>query len=451
MTHHPLFRRPNARLSAGAALALALLVSACGDSKSGSTSDTTAAGDTPTSAGATGSFKVNDASCPADAKQALAAGAPIKLGVTLPQTGIAAAFGALGPGMKTAFDKANAAGGIDGHKIELVVKDDGYEAARSVANTTQLIQQEKVMATVLDVGTPNVAGTRKLHEDACVPQLWVGTGFPAWGDPKAHQFTTIGIPAYTTEAKIWAEYIAKAKPGAKVAQLVLNNDFGKVLQKTFEAAAKDKGLTVVETKLHEATAPTIDNEVTAILAAQPDYVLGETTGAACPKLMGGLAKGGYKGQTIISLTCASVSSFFKPVDPAGNGVLVLGAQKDPSDPQYANDEGIKQYKADVGQYGGGANPNDGSVLTGYNVGTVVVQNLKDAAAAGGISRISLMNAAWNTKVKTPGSLGGTYEVNGSKDAYPVETLEFLKYDASKGSQVATGDKFDQEGKTGLFS
>ena len=74
-----------------------------------------------------------------------------------------------------------------------------------------------------------------------------------------------------------------------------------------------------------------------------------------------------------------MSSFFKPVDPAGNGVLVLGAQKDPSDPQYADDDGIKDYKADVAKYGGGANPNDGSVLTGYNIGTVVVQNLKDAA------------------------------------------------------------------------
>ena len=69
-------------------------------------------------------------------------------------------------------------------------------------------------------------------------------------------------------------------------------------------------------------------------------MLGETSGVFCPKLMAGLAAGGYKGITIISATCASVASFFKPVDPAGDGVYVLGQQKDPSDPQYANDQAM---------------------------------------------------------------------------------------------------------------
>ena len=138
---------------------------------------------------------------------------------------------------------------------------------------------------------------------------------------------------------MWGDFIAKQKPGAKVAQLTFNNDFGKSYSTTFEKVAAEKGLTIVETQLHEGTATTIDNEVTAILAANPDVVLGETSGAFCPKLMAGLAAGGYKGITIISATCASVASFFKPVDPAGDGVYVLGQQKDPSDPQYAERRG----------------------------------------------------------------------------------------------------------------
>lgn len=442
MTH-----RSRARTGAFA-LAIALVATGCGSSKSSSGGPTTTAA-VPGTGG--GGFAVKDGACPADAKTVLAAGAPIKLGVTLPKTGALAAFGVLGDGMKVFFDKVNAEkGGVDGHKIELIVKDDGYEPPRSVTNTQELIEQQKVLGTVLDVGSPNVAGTRAAHETSCTPQLWVGTGLPNWGDPANHQWTTGGITAYNTEAKVWAELIAKEKPGAKVAQLVFNNDFGKSYQKTFEAAAKAKGLTIVETRLHEATAPAINNEVTALIAATPDYVIGETTGAFCPKLMAGLAQGGYKGKTIISATCASVKSFFAPVDPAGNGVLIVGAQKDPSDKQYDADPAMVTYKADVAKYGGGANPADGSVLTGYNIAALTVANLAQAAKAGGISRVSLMNAAWNTNTTLPLALGGKTIIDGNKDAYAAEYLAILKYDATLKSQVLTTDVFDVEGKTGLF-
>ena len=448
--------RARAKL-ATAALSLALVAAACGDSKSETTSSTTGApGATAGGSGTTtagGPFRVNDASCPPAAKAPLAAGAPIKIGVSLPQSGALAAFGALGPGMKTYFEKVNAdKAGVAGHKIELVVKDDGYDPGRTVANTTQLIEEDKIFASSLYVGTPNVQRSRKAFEDSCTPQLFVGTGAPEWGDPTTHQWTVGGILAYNTEANIWADYISQKKPGAKVAQLVFNNDFGKSYQRTFEKAAKDKGLNIVETKLHEGTAPNIDNETAAILAAQPDYVLGETTGAFCPRLMGGLAKGGYKGKTIMSSTCAAVQSFFKPIDPAGNGVLLIAAQKDPSDPQYANDPAIVTYKADIAKHGGGANANDGSILTGYNIAALLVDSLEKAAALpGGLTRVNLMNAAWNADFTLPLAISGKAKMDGKTDAYIVETVEFTAYDAAKGSQVPTGDKFDSEAKTGTFA
>ena len=96
--------------------------------------------------------------------------------------------------------------------------------------------------------------------------------------------------------------------------------------------AADKGFTIVDSELHEGTDTSIDNQITKILASNPDVVLGETTGAFCPKLMAGLAAGGYKGITIISYTCASVASFFKPVDPAGNGVYLLLPAEGPERP-----------------------------------------------------------------------------------------------------------------------
>jgi ABC-type branched-subunit amino acid transport system substrate-binding protein len=326
-------------------LVLALVAGACGDSnsdddKKGGTTNTTSAGG--------GAFSVPTTSCPADATTALAAGAPIKLGISLPQSGALAAFDAVRQGLKVGFDKVNAAGGVDGHQIELIAKDDAYEPARSVVNVTELIDKDKVFATVGEIGTPNVAGSRAKHESSCTPQLNVNTGFPAWGDPANHPWTTGGILAYNTEAIIWADHIADEKAGAKVALLIFNNDFGKAYQKTFTEQATKKGLKIVATQLHEGTAPNIDNEVAAILAAQPDYVLGGTTSGFCSKLMAGLAKGNYKGKTMISSTCASTAAFFKPVDPAGEGVMVLTSIDDVSDPSLADNADVKEYKTDVG-------------------------------------------------------------------------------------------------------
>ncbi len=250
---------------------------------------------------------------------------------------------------------------------------------------------------------------------------------------------------------MWGEFIAKQKPGAKIAELTFDNDFGKVYSTTMKQVAADKGFTIVDSELHEGTDTSIDNQITKILASNPDVVIGETTGAFCPKLMAGLAAGGYKGITIISYTCASVASFFKPVDPAGNGVYLLLQQKDPSDPQFANDPAVTAYKADVAKYGAGADPNNGQILTGYDVGLQVIDTLTRAAGMdGGLTHENVMNAAWSTNFTLPLLLGGSFKVDGTTDAYGIEYSEMAQYDASKGSQVRTGQVFDIEGKSGVF-
>lgn len=431
-------------------LALALIAGACGDSNS---DDDDGGGATDTTSGQSGGdFAVPTANCPADASTELAAGAPIKLGISLPQSGQLAAFDAIRQGMKITIDKINAEeNGVDGHKIELIAKDDAYEAARTVVNLTEMIDKDKIFASVGIIGTPNVAATRQKHEQTCTPQLNVNTGFPAWGDPKNHPWTTGGILAYNTEALIWADYIKEQKPGAKVAQLIFNNDFGKAYQETFAEAAEENDLEIVETRLHEGTAPNIDNEIAAILAAQPDFVIGGTTAAFCPRLMGGLAKGGFKGQTIISSTCASTASFFRPIDPAGDGVLVLTSIVDPSNPANANDPDVKAYKADVAKYGGSSNPNDTNVAAGWVQAQTAIGILKAAAEMeGGLTRVNVMNAAWNLDEEPP-LLFGPVKLDGNSDAYGVETLEFYKYSAKSKSLEPTGEKFDLQGKTGLFA
>ncbi|MDP1793327.1 MAG: solute carrier family 23 protein, partial [Acidimicrobiales bacterium] len=173
-------KKPFGKSLLGSLLALALVAGACGDSNSND--DDGATSDTTSESGGGGDFAVPTTGCPADASTKLAAGAPIKLGISLPQSGQLAAFDAIRQGMNISIKKANDAGGVDGHPIELIAKDDAYEAARTVVNLTEMIDKDKIFASVGIIGTPNVAATRDKHEKTCTPQLNVNTGFPAWGD-----------------------------------------------------------------------------------------------------------------------------------------------------------------------------------------------------------------------------------------------------------------------------
>ena len=452
------------------AAVLAVLAASCGsDSKSASTT-AAAASEAPTTAAAAATteapsssaaastepaaaaFQVPTTSCPADATTPLADGAPIKIGFIGPQTGPLASFGQIGPGMKVVFDKINAAGGIDGHQLQLVEKDDAYDPAKSKPAVQEAIQGDKIFASAIQIGTPNVAGTRGDYEAACVPQAWVGTGFSAWGDPANHPWTVGGIMAYPTEAIAWTEFLKDKYPnGAKVAQLVYNNDFGKSYQKQFEKTAADNGFDVVSTVTHEPTSD-LSNEVTQILASNPDVILAETTSTFCTNLMKLARQGGFTGPIMLSATCQSVQNFVAPAGEAAKDVYTIVTQKDPSDPANADDPGMKQYLADVAQYGGGADPKLGNTATGYTIGLLLEDNLKRAAAMeGGLTRANMMNAIWSTNTSLPLSLGGKVQVNGTTDAYGVEYGKVQVFDPASGGYKDTGFTVDLEGKTGVFT
>jgi branched-chain amino acid transport system substrate-binding protein len=220
-------------------------------------------------------------------------------------------------------DAVNDEGGIDGHPIELIIKDDAYDAARTTTAVQELLEKDKINMSLLQVGTPNVASVRQQYEDTCTPQAFVGTGFPAWGDPANFQFTVGGILAYNTEAKIWGEWIAENYPDAKVGVLTYNNDFGKSYSNQLEADADDLGLELTNV-FHEATS-TLNNEITQILASAPDVIVGATTATFCGELAKQARQGGFEGPIVLSATCFS-SQFLDPageaaVDTFGTGYL----------------------------------------------------------------------------------------------------------------------------------
>ncbi|MEP7201174.1 MAG: ABC transporter substrate-binding protein [Ilumatobacteraceae bacterium] len=474
-------RSTRARLGLTAVVCLSFIAAACGsdDNKDGAsettaasatseaapsdttattTEETTASTDAETSVASTepaaATFQVPTDNCPADTTEAVADGAPIKIGFIGPQTGPLAGFGVIGQGMKVYFDKINKEeGGVDGHQIEVVTKDDAYDPAKSAPAVQEALDGDKIFASVFQIGTPNVAGTRQLYADACVPQALVGTGFPAWGDPEHFPWTTGGIPSYTVEAKVWVQFIKEKFPDAKkVAILSFNNDFGKTYKTTLDKELPAAGYEIVADVAHEATSD-LSNEVTQLLAGGPDVIIGGTTSTFCTSLMTLARQGGFTGPILNSYTCQSIQQFMVPAGEAAANVFTLVVAKDPSDPAYADDAGVKQYLADVGTYGPGIDAKVGNVFTGYNAAFYVVDALTRASKMdGGLTRANLMNGFWSFDLKGPIAIGGIGHVDGVTDAYISEFGVMSEYDpAGQTYKVGEGVKIDVEGEGGLYS
>ena len=137
-----------------------------------------------------------------------------------------------------------------------------------------------------------------------------------------------------------------------------------------------------------------------------------------------------------------------PAGEAAANVHTLVVLKDPSDPAYAEDEGVQQYLADVETYGGGAvDPAVGNVATGYNAAVLIVDAATRAAEMeGGLTRANMMNAFWSFDLEQPLTLGGVAHVNGIDDAYISEYGVMAEYDpAGQTYMVEEGIEIDAEG------
>jgi ABC-type branched-subunit amino acid transport system substrate-binding protein len=453
--------------------ALALVAAACGSDDDGGASTEAPATEAPateapateapateapateapaTEAPAAAAFQVPTDNCPPEATTALADGEPIKLAFIGPQTGPLAAFGVIGQGMKVYFDKLNAEGGIEGHPVEVIAKDDAYDPAKSAPAVQEALEGDQVFASVFQIGTPNVAGTRQLYADACVPQALVGTGFPNWGDPANFPWTTGGIMSYTVESNVWTEFLKEKFPDAtKVALLTFNNDFGKTYKESLNELLPAAGYEIVADVVHEPTSD-LSNEVTQLLAAGPDVIIGGTTSTFCTSLMTLARQGGFTGPILNSYTCQAIEQFMVPAGEAAANVFTIVQIKDPADPAFAEDEDMQQYLADVAEFGAGVDPNIGNVATGYNAGFLITDALTRAAAMeGGLTRANLMNAFWSYDTVGPLLLGGTVKTDGMTDAYVAEYGVMAEYDpANKTYKTSEGVEVDVEGTGGVF-
>ena len=320
----------------------------------------------------------------------------IKVGQTIPLSGPASAYGSIGKVQAAYLRMINEQGGINGRKINLIQYDDAYSPPKTVEQVRKLVEGDEVWTTFQIIGTPPNAAVQKYLNDKKVPQLLASTGATRFTDPKNFPWTIAFNPNYQSEGHIYAKYILANHPNAKIAILYQNDDLGKDYVKGLEDALGAKASMIVAKASYELSDPTVDSQMVTLKASGADLFYNITTPKFGAQAIKKAAELGWKPVHILDINATPVSQTLVPagLDNAKD-IISVNYGKDPLDPQWANDEGMKRYKAFMLKYAPAEDANSGIATYGYSTAALLVHIVKQCGDD--LTRANLMKQATNIK------------------------------------------------------
>ncbi|UEM11888.1 ABC transporter substrate-binding protein [Bradyrhizobium barranii subsp. barranii] len=355
----------------------------------------------------------------------------IKIGNIMPYSGPASAYAAIGKTEEAYFNKINAEGGINGRKIKFISYDDGYSPPKTVEQARKLVESDGVLLIFGSLGTSTNGAIRKYMNEKKVPQLFVASGASKWNDPKQYPWTMGWQPSYASEARIYAKYIMKEKPDAKIAVLYQNDDFGKDYLKGLKDGLGAKASMIVLEDGYDTSEPAIDEHVVKLKASGADVFLSITTPKFAAQAIKKAAEINWHPVHIISNVSASVGGVLEPAGlEISQGILSASYTKDGSDPQWNADDGMKKFYNFLAQYDPKANKLDAGVVFGYAAAQTMVKVLQ--MCGDDLTHENVMKQAASLKDFEPDTLLPGIKINTSADNFaPIEQLQMMRFKGRK--------------------
>jgi ABC-type branched-subunit amino acid transport system substrate-binding protein len=352
----------------------------------------------------------------------------IKIGNIMPYSGPASAYGTIGRTEAAYFKKINAAGGINGRKINFISYDDAYSPPKAVEQARKLVESDEVLFIFNALGTPSNSAIHKYMNSKKVPQLFVATGATKWNDPKEFPWTMGWQPNYQSETQIYAKYLLKNKPDAKIAVLYQNDDYGKDYLKGLKdgLGAKAASMIVAEESF-ETTEPTIDSHIVKLKSSGADVFVDIATPKFAAQAIKKVAEIEWKPLHFLNNVSASVGSVIKPAGFQNAQDIISAAYlKDASDPQWDNDPGMKEFYAFLAKDFPEGDKLDQSTVVGYGVSQTLVQVLKQCGD--NLTRENIMKQAANLQdFRTEVMLPGIKINTGPDDFAPISQLQLMRF------------------------
>jgi branched-chain amino acid transport system substrate-binding protein len=302
----------------------------------------------------------------------------IKIGQTVPFSGPASAYASIGKTQAAYFKMINDQGGINGRKINLIQYDDAYSPPKAVEQVRKLVESDEVLLTFQIIGTPSNAAVQKYLNAKKIPQLFAATGASKFTDPKNFPWTMGFNPNYFVEGRIYGQYILKEFPNAKVGILYQNDDLGKDYLNGIKAGLGDKAanMIVAETS-YEVSDPTIDSQILKLKAAGTDLFFSASTPKFAAQAIKKNFELGWHPVHIVDINATSVGAVMQPAGlDASKGVISVNYGKDPLDPTWKDDAGMKRYLDFMAKYYPEGDKNSNFNTYGYSTAQLLAYVLK---------------------------------------------------------------------------
>ncbi|KYK45736.1 branched-chain amino acid ABC transporter substrate-binding protein [Bradyrhizobium liaoningense] len=352
----------------------------------------------------------------------------IKIGNIMPYSGPASAYGIIGRTEAAYFKKINDEGGINGRKINFISYDDAYSPPKTVEQARKLVESDEVLLVFNSLGTPPNTAIQKYMNSKKVPQLFVATGATKWNDPQNFPWTMGWQPNYQSETQIYAKYILKELPNAKIGVLYQNDDYGKDYLKGLKDGLGAKaGSMIVLEESYETSEPTIDNHIVKLKATGADVFINITTPKFAAQAIKKNAEIGWKPIHFLNNVSASVGSVIKPAGfENAQGIISAAYLKDTTDAQWANDAGMKAFLDFMTKYFPEGDKTDGGTIVGYGVAQTLVQVLKNCGDD--LTRANVMKQAASLKdFRTEALLPGIKINTSATDFAPISSLQLQRF------------------------
>jgi branched-chain amino acid transport system substrate-binding protein len=352
----------------------------------------------------------------------------IKLGNIMPYSGPASSYSVIGKTEAAYFNKVNAEGGINGRKINFISYDDGYSPPKTVEQARKLVESDEVLLIFNSLGTPPNSAIQKYMNGKKVPQLFVATGATKWNDPGEFPWTMGWQPSYQSETQIYAKYILKNYPNARIGVLYQNDDYGKDYLKGLKDGLGSKAASmIVAQESYETTEPTIDSHILNLKASGADVFVDLSIPKFAAQAIKKAAEIEWKPVHFLNSVSSSITATIKPAGfDNAQGIITAEYLKDPTDPQWKDDTEIKAWNAFLDKYYPEANRADAFVIYGYAVAQSMVQVLK--RCGDDLTRANVMKQAASMHDDVVAGLLPGVKINTSpSDFAPISQLQLARF------------------------
>jgi branched-chain amino acid transport system substrate-binding protein len=356
----------------------------------------------------------------------------IKIGNTNPYSGPASAYGTIGKSIGAYFKKVNDEGGINGRKINYISYDDQYSPPKTVEMVRKLVEQDQVALLFQTLGTPPNSAIHKYVNEKKVPHLFVATGATKWNDPKNFPWTMGFQPNYQTEGRIYAAYMLKNMPDAKVGILYQNDDYGKDYLKGFEDGLGDLAKKLIVLKQsYEVTDPTIDSQIVNLKNSGANVFFNITIPKFAVQAIKKSHDIGWKPLHFLNNVSSSLGTVLKPAGlEASRGLITALYVEDITDPAVIKTKDYQEWAAWMKKYYPEGSLDDASNAYGYIAAKTLVQALKQCGSD--LSRENIMRQAANLQnFELPLLIKGIKLNTSPTDFAPIEQEQLAKFDGER--------------------